>query len=421
MGFQSLADWLAYQETLHPKAIDLGLERVRAVLGRLELPASPALTISVAGTNGKGSSIAMLDSILRASGYRVGTYTSPHILRYNERISIDGKPVDDQSLLRVFERIEGARGGLSLSFFEFGTLAALILFSEHPLDFRLLEVGLGGRLDAVNVVDADLALIASIDIDHQEWLGDDRAAIGLEKAGIMRRGRPAVLGDRSIPDEVLDFARDLGVVLYRSGIEFDYERGDSSWFFRSGEKDIGPLPQPALKGEHQYLNAAAVLQCLELLPPQLRPSVSAVVAGLSSVRLPGRFQLFEGPVPVLLDVAHNPQAVRVLADFLDRQYPDVGIRAVFAVMRDKDVDSMVRVMKPRVLEWYLAPLNMTRAATPVELTEILHNAGAGEVFTGYAGVLDAVSSARIASRPGDLLLVFGSFFLVSDYLATFDC
>lgn len=420
MGFQTLAEWLAYQETLHPKVIDLGLGRIREVLGRLNLERSGAYVISIAGTNGKGSSVAMLDTILRASGFRVGTYTSPHILRYNERISIDGRAVDDDALVSAFQRIEAAREDLSLSFFEFGTLAALILFSEQNLDFHLLEVGLGGRLDAVNVVDADLALIASIDIDHQEWLGDSRSAIGLEKAGILRPSRPAVIADRSIPEEVIRYAEGLGALIYRSGIEFDFERGEGTWSWRSGEVSLGSLPPPALQGDHQYLNAAAVLQCLSLLPDALRPSPANIKEGLQGVRLKGRFQLFEGDIPVLLDVAHNPQAVRVLGEYLDAHHRDKVVRAVFAVMRDKDIAAIARIMSPRIHSWYIAPLNMTRAATPVELAEILHNAGAEKVFWGYSDLREVVRRSLEASDTGDLVVVFGSFFLVSDYLAWFD-
>jgi dihydrofolate synthase/folylpolyglutamate synthase len=416
MGPQTLEDWLAYQETLHPKTIDLGLQRVRAVLDRLALPKTRALTISIAGTNGKGSCVAVLDRILRASGRRVGAYTSPHIQRYNERIAVDGVPVDDADLLRAFQRIEAARGDLSLSFFEFGTLAALVLFAERPLDVQLLEVGLGGRLDAVNVVDADLALIASIDIDHQEWLGNTREAIGLEKAGIMRSGRPVVLGDPEVPSTVIDHAEAIGARAYLSGRDFGFERAGADWTFWGSELSLGQLPPPAIPGDHQYLNAAAVLQCLALLPPSLRPSAEAVIEGLTQVRLAGRFQYIEGTVPVLLDVAHNPQAVGALARFLAHRFQGVPCRAVFAVMRDKDIAEIVQRIKPQIAAWYLAPLGMTRAASPVELAEILHNGGAGPVYSGFTTVRDAVKAAQADAEPGELLLVFGSFFLVSDYL-----
>lgn len=417
MGFASLAEWLAYQETLHPKAIDLGLARIREVLARLDLPVTRAFTISVAGTNGKGSCMAMLDSILRAQGYRVGCYTSPHILRYNERIALDGAPASDERLVKAFDRIESVRGDISLSFFEFGTLAALILFSEEDLDFHLLEVGLGGRLDAVNVVDADIALIASIDIDHQEWLGDNRESIGFEKAGIIRPGKPVVIGDPDAPSSVLAVARDAGSPCLRSGVDFSYEVVGQTWTWQGGNQHIESLPWPAIPGDHQFLNASAVIQCLSLLDESRTVSREALAKGLKSVRLPGRFQYFPGDVPVLLDVAHNPQSVGILARHLQKHYPGRKVRAVFSVMRDKDIKGIVRLIQDNVDAWYLAPLNMTRAASPVELGEILHNAGVERVNSGFGSVGEALEAARSASGPGDMVLVFGSFFLVSDYLA----
>jgi dihydrofolate synthase/folylpolyglutamate synthase len=417
MGFATLAEWLAFQETLHPQTIDLGLGRIREVLTRLDLPPVRAFTISVAGTNGKGSCVAMLDSILRTAGYRVGTYTSPHILRYNERIGIDGVPASDERLLDAFERIEVARGDISLSFFEFGTLAALILFSEENLDFHLLEVGLGGRLDAVNVVDADIALIASIDIDHQEWLGDNRESIGFEKAGIIRHGKPVVLGDPEAPKSIVSVALEKGAPCYRSGKEFAFRIEGQNWFWTAEDLTIGPLPYPAIPGDHQFLNGSAVLQCVALLPSAYRISHEAISEGLKKVRLPGRFQFFQGMPPVLLDVAHNPQSVGILARHLAKNYPGKKINAVFSVMRDKDISAIVRLIQDQVHAWYLAPLSMTRAASPVELAEILHNAGVGRVEFGFADVGEAFSAAQGASGPEDMVLVFGSFFLVSDYLA----
>lgn len=417
MGFATLAEWLAFQETLHPQTIDLGLGRIREVLSRLNLPPARAFTISVAGTNGKGSCVAMLDSILRSAGYRVGTYTSPHILRYNERIGINGTPAPDDRLLDAFARIEAARGDISLSFFEFGTLAALILFSEENLDFHLLEVGLGGRLDAVNVVDADIALIASIDIDHQEWLGDNRESIGFEKAGIIRSGKPVVLGDPEAPESILDVAREKGAPCYRSGRDFSFRIEGHGWFWTGSEAGLGPLPFPAIPGDHQFLNGSAVIQCLKLLSPSYPIPLDAISEGLKKVRLPGRFQFFPGTPAVLLDVAHNPQSVGILARHLVKNYPDKKIHAVFSVMRDKDVLSIVRLIQNQIHAWYLAPLSMTRAASPVELAEILHNAGVARVEADFANVGEAFAAAQEASGPDDMVLVFGSFFLVSDYLA----
>lgn len=418
MAFQSLADWLAWQETLHPQTIDLGLTRVKRVLERMHLLDASKLTISVAGTNGKGSCVAMLDAILRAGGYRVGIYTSPHLLKYNERIRIDGEPVSDERIMAAFTRIEQARAGVSLSFFEFGTLAALDLFREENLDVRILEVGLGGRLDAVNIVDADVALMASIDIDHSEWLGHTREAIGLEKAGIARKDRPVVLGDPNVPSAVLDYLKALGALVYRQGVDFHGRPEPDGWRFEDRDGGIEDrLPWPSIPGDHQILNAAAVLQCLRLIEGRFPISPTVMAQGLQAVLLPGRFQRFDGTIPVLLDVAHNPEAVTTLKKHLLKYYPTVRVRAVFAVMRDKDIQQMVGIIGGLIEAWYLAPLRMQRAATPEEIAEILHNAGVEKVMAGFDDVPRAVKAAQEASSPGDMVLVFGSFFLVSDYLA----
>jgi dihydrofolate synthase/folylpolyglutamate synthase len=418
MAFQSLADWLAWQETLHPQTIDMGLTRVKRVLERMQLADASKLTISVAGTNGKGSCVAMLDAILRAGGYRVGIYTSPHLLKYNERIRIDGQPVSDERIMAAFTRIEQAREGVSLSFFEFGTLAALDLFAEENLDVRILEVGLGGRLDAVNIVDADVALMASIDIDHSEWLGHTREAIGLEKAGIARKDRPVVLGDPKVPSAVLDHLKALGALIYRQGVDFHGRPEPDGWRFEDRNGGIEErLPWPSIPGDHQILNAAAVLQCLRLIEDTFPISAKVLAQGLQAVLLPGRFQRFDGTIPVLIDVAHNPEAVTSLAKHLLKYYPTVRVRVVFAVMRDKDIQQMVGIIGGLIEAWYLAPLRMQRAASPEEIAEILHNAGVEKVMTGFDDVPLAVKAAQKASSPGDMVLVFGSFFLVSDYLA----
>lgn len=417
MRFEVLADWLAWQETLHPQAIDLGLARVRQVYEALQLPSRMPFTITVGGTNGKGSCVAMLTAILRAAGYRVGAYTSPHILQYNERIAVNGVPADDDRIMAAFERIERVRADVSLSFFEFGTLAALDLFARQNLDVQILEVGLGGRLDAVNIIDSDIALIASIDIDHEEWLGKDRSTIGLEKAGIFRAGRPAVMGDPDVPESVIQRAQTSGVLLDRLGHEFSYETVEKGWNWRGSETRYQQLPRPAIPGDHQLMNASAVLQVLYRARESLPVAESALRKGLGDVSLRGRFQLFPGPVPVLLDVAHNPQSVRMLADHLRRHFSGYRIRAVFSVMRDKDIGAMVTTLRDRVDRWYLAPLEMNRAATPDELQKILHNGEIEAVESGFCSVRAAIHAACSDAEPGDLVLVFGSFFLVSEFLA----
>jgi dihydrofolate synthase/folylpolyglutamate synthase len=415
MRFSTLDDWLVWQESLHPKAIDLGLARVRQVFQRLELPKLP-FTLTVGGTNGKGSCVALLDAILRAEGYRVGTYTSPHLLRYNERIRIDGVSTDDDVLCAAFQRIDEARGDTSLSFFEFGTLAALDIFSKAGLDVQILEVGLGGRLDAVNLVDADGALIASIDIDHQDWLGDTRAAIALEKAGIFRAGRPAIVGDPQPPDELLAHAQAAGIALACQGRDFHFTVDGTCWSWQGAGWRLDDLPRPAVKGDHQLLNASAVLQLLTSVRPRLPVSETAVRRGLTEVSLPGRFQYLDDTVPVLLDVAHNSQSVRILADYLAREFPGRAVRAVFAIMRDKDIDAVIAHIRPQVRHWYLAPLKMPRAADEALLREALGRAGVESVRGGFPDAAAAFAAASCDAAEGDLIVVFGSFFLVSEYL-----
>jgi dihydrofolate synthase/folylpolyglutamate synthase len=419
MRFGTLADWLAWQETLHSRSIDLGLGRVARVAEDMGLHGPRPFTITVGGTNGKGSCVAMLAAILRCAGYRIGTYTSPHLLRYNERICVDGAPVPDDSICSAFERVEAVRGGTSLSFFEFGTLAALDIFAAAGLDAQILEVGMGGRLDAVNIVDADAALVSSIDIDHSEWLGDSRDAIGLEKAGIFRAGRPAVVGEPNLPESVRRYAADRGIRLHRLGVEFEFEASGQFWRWSgSGSANYEQLPLPAIPGEHQLMNASAVLEVLSSIASRLPVSDAAVRRGLESVTLPGRFHLLPGPVSVLLDVAHNPQAAKMLSRQLRQSFPDRGIRAVFAVMKDKDIHGIVSSLRNQIDHWYLAPLAVTRAASVDQLQAVFSELGLADAVSGFPDAASAVSRARFDARAGDIVLVFGSFFLVSEYLAT---
>jgi dihydrofolate synthase/folylpolyglutamate synthase len=418
MRFQNLADWLVWQEALHPKSIDLGLTRVGTVYRAMGCSGQPRVTLTVGGTNGKGSSVAMLEAILRAQGYRVGTYTSPHLLRYNERIKIDGNPVDDQSICEAFARIDQARGDITLSFFEFGTLAALDLFSRAGLDVQILEVGLGGRLDAVNLLDADGALVASIDIDHQDWLGNDRGQIALEKAGIFRAGKPAVVGDPDPPPELLNFAAEQGLTLLCQQRDFGFDRSSGSWRWHGLGGALSDLPHPALKGDHQFFNAAAVIQLIRSLGDRLPVSDSAIRQGLQTVRLTGRFQLIENSdPPILLDVAHNPQSVQALAHFLRQQYPNKRIHAVFAVMRDKDIDGILRPIRKLVSHWCLAPLAMPRAAPVENLLEAFEALSITPVEHGFSSSAAAFAAACGNAQNVDLVVIFGSFFLVSEYLA----
>jgi dihydrofolate synthase / folylpolyglutamate synthase len=415
--FDTLKGWLSWQENSHPLTIDLGLERVAKVYQALNPGGVKPLTITVAGTNGKGSCIAYLEAIYRAQGFRVGAYTSPHILRYNERIKIDGSPVQDELICNAFERIERVRDNVSLSYFEFGTIAALDIFSRAYLDIQLLEVGLGGRLDAVNMVDSDAAIISSIGIDHVAWLGETREAIGYEKAGIFRASVPAIVGDPSPPHALMQVAEDKQARFYAIDKDFGYTKQQEHWRWFCNSKQIDNLPEPALKGEHQYRNASAVIMAITQLDDKLPVDERAIRQGLEKVKLPGRFQLLDGAVPVLLDVGHNPEAVMTLVEYLTHNFPGRRIHAIFSMMKDKDIAEVLRIMGPVVYDWFFAPLSNTRAATEQLMREIFSQQGMNNVSFGYTGFVDAFAAAKTQAVNGDLLLVFGSFFLVSDCLA----
>ena len=418
--FDNLRGWLAWQEQSHPLSIDLGLERVAKVYRGLNPNGDKPITITVAGTNGKGSCIAYLESIYREQGYRVGAYTSPHILKYNERIKIGGIPVDDETICQAFQRIERIRDNTSLSYFEFGTLAALDIFSRANLDVQLLEVGLGGRLDAVNIVDPDAAIISSIGIDHTAWLGETREAIGYEKAGIFRPGVPAIVGDPSPPESLRQAAQGKNARLYMIGDDFGYYKRERTWQWHYREKRVDDLPEPALKGEHQYRNASSIIMAIMLLAGKLPINEQSIQKGLSNVRLPGRFQLIAGGIPVLLDVGHNPEAVKTLVEYVAQHFPNQRIHAIFSMMKDKDIAEVLRIMKPVVYRWFFAPLSNARAAPESLMQEIFSQQLMSNVSFGHNGFVDAFTAAKKQAGENDLLLVFGSFFLVSECLAEFE-
>lgn len=417
MNRRRLNDWLTWQETLHPSTIDLGLDRVAGVWRAMGAPHPAPVVITVAGTNGKGSSIALLEAILRAAGYRTGSYTSPHLLRYNERVRIDGEAVADELFCDAFTDIDNARADTSLTYFEFGTLAALWIMSRQSLDVALLEVGMGGRLDATNIIDADLALITSIGLDHTQWLGDTEAAIAAEKAGILRPGRPAVLASAWLPGVIADRARDLGCRSWTRGRDFRPEPAVDcrSWSWHGPQRVLPELPLPALAGEHQLDNAAAVLMALECLREQLPVSDEAIRQGLTRVVLPGRMMTIPGPVPGLLDVAHNADGVAVLRRYLlDR--PCAGmIRAVAGFMIDKDLPAMLGPLESLVGSWYLAPLPPPRGAGADTLHQLIVDTGVnGRVFPSVSA---AWRQARADAVAGDHLLAFGSFVTVAQVLS----
>jgi dihydrofolate synthase/folylpolyglutamate synthase len=421
--YTALCDWLAWQEGLHVREIDLGLERCQSVKKRMGLAPPAYRVISVGGTNGKGSSVSFLDAILRAAGYRVATYTSPHLLCYNERIRIQGEPVSDQELCAAFERVDTARGATSLTYFEFGTLAALSLYEDANLDIAVLEVGLGGRLDAVNVVDADVALIAAIGIDHVEWLGHERSAIAFEKAGIFRPARGAVCSDPEVPESLIDHAGRLGTRLSLLGRDYRYSVGEGSWSWASSDSAYLDLPAPGLTGDYQYQNAAGVLRTIEVLGPERPVPEAALREGLAAARLPGRFQIVTaGGLEYVLDVAHNPQAAEVLARTL-RQHRSMGkapapaeTHAIFGMLRDKDRQGFLARIQGLVDHWHVTGLPGSRGTAASLLTrEIAALRGRGSV-TCYDSPDAALRGVQAQARRGDRVLVTGSFLTVAGVL-----
>jgi len=455
----TLADWLTYLESLHPKTIALGLERVAQVKQRLNLQADFP-TITVGGTNGKGSVCAMLESMLHAAGYRVGCYTSPHLLDYNERVRIGKKQASDAELCASFEKIEQARGNIPLTYFEFGTLAAMQCFIEHKVDVAILEVGLGGRLDAVNVFGNDCAVVACVDIDHTDYLGDTREQIAFEKAGIFRAGKVAIFGDRDMPEAIANEAQRIGANLWRIEREFSFaenllpspagggelggeqaggedsgnkartisiaqspsltlpqrERELMQWDFHGLNGARNALPYPALRGTYQLNNASAALAVLDALKDKLPVSMEAVRRGLVEVSLSGRFQVLPGRPQLILDVAHNPHAARSLAQNLASLPPCQRTFAVFAMLKDKDMAGVVRALKVHVDVWLVAGINAPRGATSTEVAWAL----AAETVTGtvreFPSIENALQQACIEASENDRIAAFGSFYTVAEVM-----
>lgn len=415
MRFDTLGQWLDWQQTLHPQAIDLSLDRVRTVLHRLAPDRSGVPVVTVAGTNGKGSVVATVASLLRVAGYSVGAFTSPHLVRYNERVRIDGRAVEDQELVESFARIDSARGGISLTYFEFSTLAALDCFARRHVDALVLEVGLGGRLDAVNVVDPTVAVVTTIGLDHCEWLGPDVESIAREKAGIFRGERAAVFGSRRMPESIAAVAAATGARLGRLGTDFDFVERPDGWDYVSAGSTRRELPLPALAGVVQLENAATALAAIEALEPQLLVPDSAVRAGLARVRLPGRFQVVPGPVEWILDVAHNPQAAQVLAANLAARRHAGRTLFVCGILADKDIDGIAAALAATPGEWIAVGLSGGRSlgARPLarRLSAALHVA-----VDAIDGVVPALEAAAGRALAGDRVVVFGSFLTVGPAL-----
>ncbi len=409
---KSLNEWLTHLETLHPKTIALGLERVAAVKQRLQLdPDFPVIVVG--GTNGKGSVCAMLEAMLHAAGYRVGCYTSPHLFEYNERVRISKLQVSDAELCASFEKIEQARGDIALTYFEFGTLAAMQCFISNNVEVAILEVGLGGRLDAVNVFESDCAVITSVDIDHTDYLGHTREKIAFEKAGIFRSGTVAVFGDTDMPDTILSEATRIGAQLLCLGGQFGYKTNDLQWDYQ-GVTRRSSLPYPALRGAFQLNNASTTLAVLDVLKEVLPVSMAAVRRGLMEVELPGRFQVLPGKPVTILDVAHNPHAARSLAKNLASMPPFSKTYAVCAMLKDKDMAGVVRALLWQVDVWLVAGISVPRGATADELSAVVQQELAGGEMLTFATVTEAMHHACNEAGENDRIIAFGSFYTVAE-------
>jgi dihydrofolate synthase/folylpolyglutamate synthase len=418
----TLAGWLTYLESLHPKSIALGLERVSQVKQRLNLdPEFPVIVVG--GTNGKGSVCAMLESILHAAGYRVGCYTSPHLLHYNERVRIDKKQASDAELCASFEQIERVRDAASsgtsevpLTYFEFGTLAAMQCFIGHKVDVAILEVGLGGRLDAVNVFDNDCSVITSVDIDHTDYLGDSREQIAFEKAGIFRNGRVAIFADSDVPQAILTQAEKLGAELWCIGSEFGCTPHHGQWDYHSRLGARSALPYPALRGAFQLHNASATLAALDVLKDRLPVSTEAVRRGLVEVQLAGRFQFVPGNPVLILDVAHNPHAARSLAQNLTSLPSCPHTYAVFAMLKDKDIAGVVAALDAHIDSWLIAGVDSARGATVREIEQVLEQGRVRGEIRAFDNIAEAMRYAYNAAGENDRILAFGSFYTVAEVM-----
>jgi dihydrofolate synthase/folylpolyglutamate synthase len=420
---RNLAEWLTYQERVNLRSIELGLDRVREVWQRMGAPAPARHVITVGGTNGKGSTVALLEAMLMAAGLRVGSFTSPHLLDYNERVRIDGANADDASLIASFERIEAARGEIPLTYFEFGTLAALDLFTRAGMDVAVLEVGLGGRLDAVNIIDADVAIVTTVDLDHMDWLGPDRDSIGREKAGIARAGRPVIVGELDPPSGLLDALAASAARIERIGIDFHVERHAGGWRWSHRDGSAMELPDPLMAAPVQFANAAAAIAALHALfgdglAISSKDFFAAIRSGLWTARVPARLQSLGGNPSLVVDVGHNPQAARALAEWLDLQ-PGGRVHAVYGALADKDVAGVFGALGHRVDHWHLAGLERAtpRGINAPTLAGILAQTLPQAAFDVHPDVHDALAAARAAARPGDRILAFGSFFVASAVIA----
>lgn len=407
-----LQQWLNYIQSIHHKEIELGLQRVSQVASRLNVLSFPCPVITVAGTNGKGTCVKTLDTITRQAGYRVASYTSPHLMSFNERIQLQGHPVRDEVLCNAFEKVESARGNISLSFFEFTTLAAFVIFKELVLDLIILEVGLGGRLDAVNIIDADIAVITSISLDHTDRLGNTREAIGFEKAGILRAGSPAICGDYSIPNSVLSKAEQLHIPLYRLGYEFNWDENENSWSWYNHEIAYKDLPLPNL----ELQNVATALQALNILNKRLPILENSIRNGLQGLDLAGRFTVITRPIKMILDVAHNPAGGVWLAKRLMQQRLKGRLLAVVAMLSDKDQRATLNPLTDIIAGWFVADLAVPRGGKAAMLSHTLTSLGVANIHQ-YPSVIHAYQAAKMSATQDDTIIIFGSFHTVGEVMS----
>ncbi len=418
MRFKTLQEWLDWQETLHSQKIELGLERITQVASSMGACNSNYKTIVVAGTNGKGSIVSTLESIYHHAGYRVGSYTSPHLVHYNERIRIGMQNVDDETLCEAFNKVDQARGDTSLSYFEFGTLAAMHIFSETELDVALYEVGLGGRLDAVNILDSDIAIVSSIGIDHVQWLGSTRESIGYEKAGVFRSNHIAICGDADPPDSLINYADELGTKLLLINDHYSFQKQQANcWSFNCEEFTWESLPMPSLYGDVQLGNAATALMAVTCMDKKLPVTRDCVDRGLNNISLPGRFQRIHGSCEIILDVAHNLDSAKVLVNNLRALDPVSNTIAVFAVLADKDVCGIIECVGGEFDEWYISQLNSERALDVESLKKQLDKCCHDCVIHPYDSISKAYDAAKNTADETMRIVVFGSFLIVAEVLS----
>jgi len=411
----SLKDWLGYIESIHLSTIDLTLERIKVVVERLNLDISFSI-ITVGGTNGKGSTCAILESIYKEAGYKVGCYTSPHFLHFNERIKIQANPVSDDLICEAFTKIESIRKEISLTYFEYGTIAAMIIFADADLDIAILEVGLGGRLDAVNVFDSDCAIVTSIDLDHMDYLGHTREAIGFEKAGIYRANKIAICGDFDPPQSLIKYCESIHAELKMIGKDFAYEAHHDSFDFSIESSFVMNIILPKLQGDFQLANASSALMAVKIMEDQLPLTETSIQQGIASALLPGRFQEVKINPSLILDVAHNPHAAKSLRDNLRTHSVSGKTIAVFSILRDKDILGVVAAVSLDIDAWYIAEIENERAANIDTICKAIQKVNPSAHIVTFKNIQEAYQFASNEVERNDRIIAFGSFYTVADIM-----